>query len=61
MREKEGYRDHLESLEKHFNKHWVRAVEVGYYCGMDYRTAKKMFDIPKEGISIETLARRMCK
>ena len=61
MREKEAYRDILESLLGHFNKHWVYATEVGGYCGMDYRTAKKRFKIPKEGIAIEKLARMMCK
>ena len=61
MREKEDYRDILEALNQHFNKHWVYPTEVGDYLGMDYRTAKKKFDISREGISIETLARRMCQ
>ena len=61
MREKEDYRDILESLIGYFGKHWVYPTEVAAYLGMDYRTAKKKFDISREGISIETLARRMCQ
>lgn len=61
MREKEDYRDILEALTKHFNKHWVYPTEVADYCGIDYRTAMRKFDISRKGISIETLARRMCQ
>ena len=61
MREKEDYRDILESLLEHFNKHWVYPTEVAAYLGMDYRTAMKKFDISRKGISLETLARRMCQ
>ena len=60
MREKESYRDILASLIRYFNKHWVYPQEIGKYLGMDYRTVKKKFHVTKEGISIETLARRMC-
>lgn len=61
MREKEDYRAILEALLQHFNKHWVYPSEVADFLGMDYRTVKKKFDISRDGISIETLARRMCK
>lgn len=61
MREKESYRDILESLLTHFNKHWVYPTELAGYLGMDYRTAQKKFDISRKGISIEELARRMCQ
>lgn len=59
-REKEDYRDILESLLKHFNKHWLYPTEIGDYLGMDYRTVMKKFNIDRKGCSPETLARRMC-
>lgn len=59
--EKADYRDILEQLLMHFKKHWVYPTEVATYCGIDYRTAMKKFDISRDGISIETLARRMCR
>lgn len=61
MREKEDYRAILESLVGHFRKHWLYPKEIADYLGMDYRTAMKKFGISREGISIETLARRMCQ
>lgn len=59
--EKVDYRDILEQLLAHFRKHWVYPTEVANYCGLDYRTVMKKFDISRDGISIETLARRMCR
>lgn len=60
--EKEGYRDHLESLLKYFGgKHWVYPKELADYMGVDYRTAMKVLKITRDGASIETIARRMCR
>lgn len=59
--EKDGYRDHLEQLLKHFGKHWIYPKELGDYLGMDYRTAEKKFRIDRNGASVETIARRMCQ
>ena len=59
--EKADYRDILEDLLNHFHKHWVYPTEVATYCGLDYRTVMRKFDISRGGMSIETLARRMCR
>ena len=60
-KEYEDYRDILESLNLHFQKHWVYPKEVGGYLGMDYRTVMKKFSVDRQGCSIETLARRMSR
>lgn len=59
--EKEGYREHLESLLAYFHKHWIYPKELADYMGVDYRTAMKVLGIKREGASIETIARRMCR
>lgn len=61
MREKEDYRNILESLVAKFDKHWVYPTELAGYLGMDYRTAMKKFGITRQGISVEALARKMCQ
>jgi len=59
-REKESYRDNLEALLTHFGgRHLLSASDVASYCGRDRRTVVKLFQIPKTGITAETLARRM--
>lgn len=60
-REKEDYRNILEGLLNHFHKHWVYPMEIGDYLGINYRTVMRKFDIDRDGCSIETLARKMCK
>ena len=62
-REHEAYRDNLESLIEYFgrNHNLLSAANVARYCGRDPRTVAKYYDIPKQGISIPTLARKMCK
>ena len=63
MREHESYHDNLEHLVKYFgNDHnLVKASEVAKYCGCCTRTAEKIYEIPKHGITLPTLARRMCR
>lgn len=60
-REKEDYRAILEGLLGYFRKHWVYPNEIGGYLGLDYRTVMRKFDISRDGCSVETLARKMCR
>ena len=60
-REKAEYRDNLEALLERFpTKMLLTAKEVAGYCGIDPRTAQKRYSTGREGITIPTLARRMC-
>lgn len=62
MREHEAYRDNLEALMEHFgNKRLLTATDVAEYCGRDRRFIKELYGIPRTGITIQTLARKMCK
>lgn len=61
-REKPEYRDNLEALIAAFpEKMLLTAREVAQYCGIDPRTAKRWYQIDRRGITIPTLARRMCR
>lgn len=61
-RERPEYRDNYEALLDYFGmrRRLLTARDVAEFCGRDQRTVKKIYDIPKEGITIATLARRMC-
>lgn len=60
-KEDEAYRDNYEALRKYSGgKMLLTATEVARYLGKDPRTVKKMYNISKPGITIPTLARRMC-
>lgn len=63
MREHEGYRDVVADLREYFgpDHNLLTAKEVAKYCGCDPRTARSRYDIPKTGILIVHLARRMCQ
>lgn len=62
MREHEAYRDNYEALLQYFgNKRLLTASDVAAYCGRDRRSVKALYDIPKSGITIPTLARKMCQ
>lgn len=63
MREREGYRDVLAALREYFgpDHNLLKASDVAKFCGCDPRTAVKRFDIPKGGIMLPILARRMCQ
>lgn len=61
-REKNEYRDNLEALIARYpDKMLLSTKDVARYCGIDPRTAKKLYDIDRAGITIPTLARRMCR
>lgn len=63
MRERDGYRDVVADLREYFGKdhNLLTAKEVAKYCGRDPRTIARLYDIPKNGILIVQLARRMCQ
>ena len=62
MKEMPEYRDNYESLLAFFgNKRLLTASDVAQYTGRDWRFVKNLYDIPKTGITIPTLARRMCR
>ena len=62
MREKPEYRDNMEALLAFSGgKMLLSATEVAKYCGCDRRTAVKRYAISKDGITVPTLARRMCE
>ncbi len=64
-REKEAYRDNLESLkcfldEKYGdNRHLMRIKDVCEYMGRSADYVRKHYGIDKKGISIETFARQL--
>lgn len=62
MREHESYRDNYESLLSYFGRdhNLLTISDVAKYCDRDPRTVVRLYDIPKHGITIPTLARRMC-
>lgn len=60
-REHEAYRDNLEALREYFlPKRLVTVSDVAKYLGCDRQTAAKRFNISKNGITLETLARALC-
>lgn len=61
-REHEEYRDNLEALTAFFgNKRLVTVSDVVRYTGCTRRTVQKLYDIKQGGITLPTLARRMCR
>lgn len=61
-REHEAYRDNLEALLSYFgDKRLVTISDVARYTGCDRRTVAKLYNIQKDGITLPTLARRMCR
>ena len=60
-REKEGYRDNLESILAFTGgKHLLNATAVGNYLGIDRHTAQRRFGVTRDGITAEALARKLC-
>ena len=56
-REKELFRDNLERLEEKFpGKELFNIKEVSEFCGIDYRTTKKLFTFKNNFISKMKLA-----
>ena len=61
-RELEGYRDVMEDLLTFFNgRRLLYQRDVAEYLGCCPRKAAKLYNIPREGITIPLLARRICK
>ncbi len=62
-RENESYRDNLEQLISYFGKdhNLLTAAEVAKFCGKCPRTVSTIYEIPRHGITMATLARRMCR
>ena len=61
-REPFAYRDVLEGLLSFFEgKRRLSVSDVARHDGCDRRTAQKRYAIPKDGIEIYVLARRMCQ
>lgn len=64
-REKEAYRDNLESLKGFLDKkygdgrHLMNVKDVCEYTGRSFDFVKKHYDVPKIGVSMETFARRL--
>jgi len=62
MKETESYRDNYEALIAFFGtRRLLTVTDVAEYCGRDRRTVKEAYDIPKGGITVPTLARKMSK
>ena len=60
-RERKNYRDNLESILAFTEgRHLLSARDVGKYLGRNERTVAKNYNIPKSGITAETLARALC-
>ena len=61
-KEPEGYRDVVADLLEFFGgKRNLSIKEVASYDGCDWCTAAKRYDISRQGININILARRMFK
>lgn len=62
-REKEGYRDELEQLLGFFgDRRVLNSKDVARYTGRDYRWCQRTYGIEtKTGISVVTLARKLCQ
>lgn len=59
-REKPAYRDNLERIVGRFpNKEMLTVRDVSAFCGLDSRTAKKLFEFNNNYISVAKLAREM--
>lgn len=64
-REKEAYRDNLESLKEFLhskygdNRHLMRVKDVCEYVGRSPDFVRKYYNINKTGVSIETFARQL--
>lgn len=64
-REKEAYRDNLESLKNFLenkygdDRHLMNVKDVCEYMGRSFDFIKKYYDIQKSGMTIETFARKL--
>ena len=64
-REKEAYRDNLESLKDFLDKkygddrHLMNVKDVCEYMGRSFDFIKKHYDVKKTGFTIETFTRKL--
>ena len=65
-REKEAYRDNLESLKEFLDtkygdgRHLMTAKDACEYMGRSFDFIKKHYRFDKKGVTIETFARALC-
>ena len=60
MKEAEAYRENLESILGFTDgKHYLTQARAATYLGVTRQTAAKRFSITHDGISAETLAKRL--
>lgn len=61
-RENEDYRYNLEHLIEYFgrNHNHLSQKDVAEYMGLDRRTVLSRYGVTKDGITLPSLARRMC-
>ena len=58
--EKPAYRDNIERIKDVFpNKELLNLKEVAMFCGIDVKTARKLFDMKNNYISVAKLAREL--
>lgn len=61
-RELPDYRDNYEALREFFpTRMLLTAKDVAAYCGIDQRTARRRYEIGRDGITIPSLARKLCQ
>ena len=62
-REHDAYRDNYEALIKHFGHchNHLSQKEVAEFMGLDRRTVLSRYGVDKHGVTMPTLARRMCR
>lgn len=64
-REKEAYRDNIESIMNFLNKkygdnrHLMNIKDICEYTGRSFDFVKKYYKIEKVGMSVETFARKL--
>lgn len=59
-KEKRGYRDQLESILEFTNgKHLLSISDVSRYLGIHRETVKIRYGVTRDGITAESLARRL--
>ena len=62
MREKVDYRDNYEALLEYFGRdhNLLTIKDVAKFCGRNERTVVSLYNLSRNGITIASLARKMC-
>ncbi len=59
--ERPDYRDNLAALlEFNGGRHLMKPAKVAEYLGISARTVRRNYDIPAQGITCESMARKLC-